>query len=322
MNTGPADIHSPHLDLEDLIAQVNGRPVADQARDHLARCEHCRAEASRWNLVAGGVRALAAITPEMVPPAQPSPVRPHGPGRPGRRAALLASAAAGLVVLGGLGYGATAVLGRHSPEPVLTAVTGCSGFKVAAGTLQQVNGSSFVIKTAGGQRVTVTTTGSTTVSVAGPLLSDITNGKQVIVLGHSSGGSVTAASVTVTSSLRRLTVSPPQGWVVVRGTVADATAGGFTVVTSGGTSVPVITTASTFVVDRNASVSQLKTGVSVVAAGHAGSDRTLSAAGVLQQRIVPQPSGGQFQVHLNMRARGCSPAALAVAVAKVLPSAG
>jgi hypothetical protein len=322
MNTGPADIHSPHLDLEDLIAQVNGRPVADQARDHLARCEHCRTEAGRWNLVAGGVRALAATAPEMVPPAQPSPARPHGPGRPRRRAALLASAAAALVVLGGIGYGATAILTRHTNDTVLTAVTGCSGYKLAAGTLQQVNGTSFVIKTADGQRVTVTTTGSTVVSVAGPLLSDITNGKRVIVLGHSSGGSVAAASVTVTSSLRRLTVSPPPGWVVVRGTARDTTASGFTVVASGGTIVPVTTTASTFVVDRNAGVTQLRTGVSVVAVGHAASDRTLSAAGVLQQRIVPQPSGGQFQVHLNMQARGCSPAALAVAVAKVVPSAG
>ncbi|HEX3926021.1 MAG TPA: hypothetical protein VHY31_27360, partial [Streptosporangiaceae bacterium] len=34
----------------------------------IARCEHCRAEANRWDLVAGGVRGLAAAVPE---PARP-----------------------------------------------------------------------------------------------------------------------------------------------------------------------------------------------------------------------------------------------------------
>ena len=64
MNTGPADTRSPHLDLEDLIAEVTGQPVNGRARAHLARCEHCRAEANRWDLVASGVRGLAAATPE------------------------------------------------------------------------------------------------------------------------------------------------------------------------------------------------------------------------------------------------------------------
>ena len=53
MNAGPADTH---LDLGDLIAEVTGQAVDDRAREHLARCEHCRAEANRWDLVAGGGR--------------------------------------------------------------------------------------------------------------------------------------------------------------------------------------------------------------------------------------------------------------------------
>ena len=58
MNAGPAGTRSPHLDLGDLIAEVTSQPIDDRAREHLARCEHCRAEASRWDLVAAGVRLV------------------------------------------------------------------------------------------------------------------------------------------------------------------------------------------------------------------------------------------------------------------------
>jgi hypothetical protein len=77
MNAGPADTRSSHLDLEDLIAEVTGRPVDARAREHLTRCEHCRAEANRWDLVAGGVRGLAAAAPEPAQPSQPRPTRPR-----------------------------------------------------------------------------------------------------------------------------------------------------------------------------------------------------------------------------------------------------
>ena len=60
MNTDPADTRSPHLDLEDLIAEATGQAIDDRAREHLTRCEHCRAEVNRWDLVASGVRGLAA----------------------------------------------------------------------------------------------------------------------------------------------------------------------------------------------------------------------------------------------------------------------
>ena len=67
MNTGHADAH---LDLEDLIAEVTGQAIADRAREHLTRCEHCQLEANRWNLVADGVRDLTAATPEAAQPAR------------------------------------------------------------------------------------------------------------------------------------------------------------------------------------------------------------------------------------------------------------
>ena len=179
---------------------------------------------------------------------------------------LAASVAAALVLLGGAAYGAIAALTRHTPGPALTAVSGCTGIELTNGTLEQVNGSSLVIKTASGQPVTVTTTASTRVSVAGALLRDITDGTSVIALGRSSGGTIAAASVTVgpppggTSGKGTLRVTPPPGWVVVQGTVSDASTAGFTVVTSGGARVPVITSGDTFVVVPHASLGQLQAG--------------------------------------------------------------
>jgi len=175
---------------------------------------------------------------------------------------LAASAAAALILLGAAGYAATTPLTRHAPGTVLTAVGGCTGVELASGTLEQVNGSSLVIKTASGQPVTVTTTASTTVSVAGPLLSDMTDGTSVIVLGPSSGGTIAAVSVTVgpppgpASGTGALRVTPPPGWVAVRETPSDVSTAGFTV-TSGGIRVPVTTSGSTRVVVSRASLGQL-----------------------------------------------------------------
>ena len=79
MNADSADTRFPHLDLEDLVAEAAGQPVGDRAREHLASCEHCQLEANRWNLVADGVRGLAAAAPE---PAASQPSQP-GRGTPG-----------------------------------------------------------------------------------------------------------------------------------------------------------------------------------------------------------------------------------------------
>jgi hypothetical protein len=320
MNAGPADTRSPHLDLDDLIAEATGRAADDKIREHLARCEHCRAEANRWNLVAGGVRGLTAATPETAQPAWPRRTRSRVLPGPWRRRTMLASAAAALVILGGAGYWASSAFTRHATGTVLTAVTGCAGTELANGTLEQVNGTSLVIGTASGQRVTVTTSASAVVSVAGALLSDVTDGAPVIALGPSSGGTIAATSVTVGpppgGGNGPLTVTPPPGWSVAQGTVSDTSTSGFTVVTPGGARVPVTTSAGTFVVVPRASLGQLRAGVTTVAVGHPGPDGTLTAAGVLQQ------PPGPLQVHLNLATRGCSPASVDDALAAALTSGG
>lgn len=329
MNTDSAGTRSRHLDLADLIAEVTGQPIAGRAREHLARCEHCQLEASRWNLVAGGVRGLAAATPETPQPARPPHTGRRAPAGPWRRGVLMAgAAAAALALLAGVGaatgyvhlsFGGPSGLGTGT---ALTAVTGCAGLQLASGTLEQVNGTSLVIRTASGRPVTVTTTASARVSVAGALLSDITDGAPVIVLGPGSGGTVAAASVTVGpppgggSGKGPLRLTPPPGWVAVRGMASGTGAAGFTVVTSGGARVPVTTTGSTRVVVPHASLRQLRAGVTTVALGHAGPGGTLSAIGVLQQ------PPGPMQVHFSVAARGCPPASITGALAAALSPSG
>ena len=322
MNTDPAGTRSAHLDLEELIAEITGQPITGRAREHLATCEQCQLEASRWNLVARGVRGLAAGAPEASQPAQPRRTRQHALAGP-RRRTMLAAAAAALVLIGGVGYAAITTLSRHGSGPVLTAVTGCTGVELATGTLEQVSGHGLVIKTASGQPVTVATTGSTTVTVAGALRRDITDGAAVIALGPRSGATIAAASVTLGPPPRRaggngtLRVTPPPGWGVARGTVADAGTAGFTVVTPGGTRVAVTTSGGTTVVIPRATLAQLHTGVTTIALGHPGPRWTLSALGVLQQ------PPGSMQVHFSPgAARGCPPASIAGAIAAALGSGG
>ncbi len=72
----------------------------------------------------------------------------------------------------------------------------------AAGTVESVDtsASSFTLKEANGDSVTVDVTSSTTYrdpSVSSPSLSDVTTGKRVAVLGTSSSGTVTATTVLI-----------------------------------------------------------------------------------------------------------------------------
>jgi len=319
MNTDAADTRSPHLDLEDLIAGITGLAAGGRAREHLATCERCHAEANRWNLVAGGVRALAAATPEVAQPARPRRTGPRALAGPRRRATLAASAAAALVLLGGASYGATAALTGQAPgtartgttTAALTAVTGCEGLRQADGTLEQVNGTTLVIKTASGRPVTVTTTGSTMVGMVRAPLSDITDGAPVFVEGHSSDGTISAGRVSV-GSLPPLAgkVQEAPGIVAVRGTVADASSAGFTVVTSGGTRVPVTTSSDTDVRIHHASLSQLQAGATAIAVGYPGPAGTLSAIGVLSGRA------GIVDI------KGCTPASVDGAITTALVSGG
>lgn len=292
-----------HLELEDLIVWANGQATDDRTSAHLDSCEQCQLEVKRWKLVADGVRSLAPEMPE---------ARPRV--RPGRRV-WLAAAAAAVVLLGGVGYGVTAALSRGGSRVVLASVSGCSGVRLASGTVERVSGSSLVIRTAGGQSVAASTTGSTKVTVAGALLGDITDGAPVIALGPRSGGTVKAVSVTVglppvgSGGKGSLKQTPPPGWVSVRGTVADAGSAGFSVVTSGGSRVRVATSGSTFVVVPRASLSQLQSGVVTVVVGYLAGHLKLSALGVVQE------PPGSIQVHLNVGTRGCSQASLASAIA-------
>jgi hypothetical protein len=309
-----ADTRSPHLDLEDLIAGAAGQPVGDRAREHLAGCELCQLEANRWNLVADGVRGLAAAAPEAAQPARPRRTRQRVLAGPWRRAVLVAgSAAAALVLLVGIGA-VTGLVHVHlsgpGTETALAAVTGCSQIEQADGTLEQVNGSSLVITTASGQPVTVTTTAATFVSMSGPLLSDITDGASVMVRGHSSDGTIKAAIITVGQPFSA--VNPP-GFVPVQGTVSDASTAGFTLVTSGGTRIPVTTSGGTLVVVPHASPGQLQAGASIFAVGHAGPDGTLSAQAVAA--VSQPPSGGHLNV--SVKVKDCSPSSITEALGAI-----
>jgi hypothetical protein len=310
MNADPAGTRSPHLDLEDLIAEATSQPIGDRAREHLGLCEPCQLEASRWNLVADGVRSLAAAAPETVQPARPRRTGQRVLAGPWRRAMLVAGgAAAALVLLAGVGVITGYVhvhLSGHSTGTVLTSVSGCAGLEQASGALEQVNGSSLVIKTANGQPVTVTTTASAFVNISGPLLSDITDGASVMVRGYSSEGTIAAAIVTVGQPFSAVN---PSGFVPVQGTVSDASTAGFTLVTSSGTRVPVTTSGTTLVIVPHARLSQLQAGATIFAVGQAGPDGTLSARAVAAVRQFP--SGP----HIGVSSRTCSPSSVAAALA-------
>jgi hypothetical protein len=130
-----------------------------------------------------------------------------------------------------------------------------------------------------------------------------------MVRGPSSGGTIAAVIVTVGPPFS--VVNPP-GFVPVRGTVSDASSAGFTLVTSGGTRVPVTTSGGTLVIVPHASLGQLRAGTTIFALGHAGPDGTLSAGAVAQ--VSPPPSGVHIGVHVRRHVRGCSPSSIAAAL--------
>jgi hypothetical protein len=320
MNAHSAGTRFPHLDLEDLIADATGRLTDGRSRKHLASCGYCRAEATRWNLVADGVRGLAAAAPERAQPPRYAAV-PVLTGRK-RRAMLAAGAAAALVLLGGAGYGVAAVLTGHAPGTVrtgpsaatipasaadFTPVSGCHGLFEAKGTLVRVNGSSLVIKMGSGQPVTVTTTASTGVNIAAAPLTDIIDGASVTVSGTSADGTIAALSVSIGGPRRPPT--HPATILVAQGTVADAGTAGFTVLTSGGTRVRVTTSSDTVVHVVRASLGQLQADASTSAVGYLGPHATLSAIAIGQ----PPPGTGT-----TYDAGGCSPASINNAMTSAL----
>jgi hypothetical protein len=300
MTSDSVDTSYPHLNLGDLIAGAAGQPLGVRSNDHLAGCEHCRREASRWNLVAESVRGLAATASESAQPALPLDTCPRAKA-PWRRAMLAtASVAAAVVLLVGIGALTGTVHIRFSgsdTEPVLTAVTGCSELRQTDGTLQQLTGSSLVIQTVGGQQVTVTTTRSTFLSTSGPPMNQITDGASVEVRGYRSGRAVRAAFVTVGQPFSAVNRS---GFVPLTGTVEDATTAGFTLVTVTGTQLVVTINDSTLVIVPHANPSQLQLGTTVFAVGYAAPEGTLSARAVAAvSQLVPG-------LHANFRVKSCS----------------
>jgi hypothetical protein len=147
----------------------------------------------------------------------------------------------------------------------------------------------------------VTTTATTRLAASGALLGDITDGAAVTVAGTSSDGTLAADYVVVSASPPSLAVP---GIITVRGTVADAGAAGFTVVTSAGTRVPVTTSAATAVTVSDASLSQLQGGGRTMAIGYPGPDGTLSALAVLQPPAWPAGA------HVKVSVRDCSSTAI------------
>ena len=110
------------------------------------------------------------------------------------------SAAAALVLLLVIGIAAGLVhvhLSGSGSETTLTSVSGCARLGQANGTVERVNGTDVVIKTASGQLVTVTTTATTRLAASGALLGDITDGAAVTVAGTGSDGTIAADYVVV-----------------------------------------------------------------------------------------------------------------------------
>jgi hypothetical protein len=272
------------------------------------------------------VRArLAAAT--TAPPAHPAR----------RRGTMVAATTAAALVAAGAGYSLTAAQGssgslrssaaaREGSNPTrggsssvrstaagLTAVHGCPGMYITAGTLERVSGAQLIVqppnlirhanKAWQARQVTVVTSPSTAITrPASGTVGDITDGSQVVVRGAWSGAKLAAAEVDIGAGLPTpsplhphaghvRTHLPPEGSLgppVAIGTVVDAHDGSFTVVMRapfGGTlaDVQVITSSSTEVVARaGAGPSQLDLGANVVAVGQIGANGVLTASAVAE----------------------------------------
>jgi hypothetical protein len=321
-----------HLDIEDLLAAVDGNPGGKDARAHLASCSVCRVDAEHWAAVARGVRHLDA---EVVPAAtsffdqalatSPSPAVLSRPAtetlrirRHPRWRALVGVAAAAVLVIGGSWYGLTSARYRRGNRPAtpgLVAVNGCSNLAAVSGTLERVNGSDLVLQTSDGQSVAITTTASSPIGSEGDgTLDDVSDGARVLVFGIESNGTITAATVNVGALDKVKPLEPPQpselnprATVATVGTVADAHTGGFTMVKSDGTNVAVRTTGSTKVFTlRTLSAQQLQVGGFTVAVGNTPGPGDTLVAGAVQQ--LPEPISFPQPISGKVGGTDCSPA--------------
>jgi hypothetical protein len=295
---------------------------------------------------AARARLAAAMS---APPALAHPVR--------RRSTVVAAAAAAALVAAGTGYGLTAAQGGSNPlrgtaarggsssprgaAAGLTAVHGCPGMYITAGTLERVSGTQLILQPANdqdhvnrtwrAQPVTVDTSASTAVTrpVSGTV-SDITDGSHVAVQGTWSGGRLVAAEVGVEAALpspgsfgppipRHLPKLTPVkgafGPPVANGKVVDAHDGSFTVVVvnplMGVRRVQVVTSSSTKVLARaSTSLSQLGLGANVVVVGQIGAHGVLTASTVAEPSVVGIVlAGGPAKI----RPSSCSASAITTA---------
>ena len=219
MNASPTDTRHPHLDLGVLIAEAAGREWATRRGGTWPA-----AGTAKWRR-SGGISSPNGPwpgfhrdrdSPGCTAAANPSACRAAWrraiPG--GRRRGSGAGPAGRDRSLAGVVH---VHVGGHSPEPVLTSVSGCSRLEQADGTLEGGGCHQPGCQTASGRPVTVTTTASTFVSMSGALLSEITDGASVVVHGYGSDGTVQAAIVTVGQPFPA--VNPP-GMVALEGIVS------------------------------------------------------------------------------------------------------
>jgi hypothetical protein len=248
-----------------------------------------------------------------------------------RRSALVTVAAASALVAAGTGYGLTTAQGDSTRGIAagLTAVHGCPGMYLAAGTLEQVSGSQLIIQPLNAADVTVAT--STSTAVTRPVresASDITDGSRVQVRGNWSGGTLVASQVGImavppASSPARAPISPRArkigpapsqgaGSAFAIGAVVDAHDGSFTVVTQPrGLRIQVVTSSATKVVaSAKASLGQLDRGANVVAVGSIGANGVLTANTVVESLLVEIETWGGTT---KLPASRCSASAIATA---------
>jgi hypothetical protein len=313
-----------HLGVAELTGLANEAPLDAAAGAHLDSCPDCQAEARSWSVIAAGVRTVMAEVPAPVaaldgvlaaiegsaagrPPlgaASPAAKRARW-GLPGWHPAAAAAVTVAVLGGGGLGIASTLSPGVRGTGPVMTAAltaTSCRSLKLAIGTLASVSGSTLVIKPVIGPAVRVSTSASTTVAreVKGTL-ADVRDGTHVIVSGARSDGQITARRIGVTPSslagkapvlsvpalpVQRFHPALALGLALglANGTVADATAGGFTVDEPGGTHVRVSTLSSTTVVTLvKVTVAGLRTGQRTVAVGSVTGHDALAASSVEQE---------------------------------------
>ncbi|HXC80675.1 MAG TPA: hypothetical protein VNV62_02395 [Trebonia sp.] len=282
-----------------------------------------------------------------------------------RRTTVVAMAGAAALVAAGTGYSLSAAQGgtgaprgtadargganasassRSHPQQAtaagLTAVRGCPGMYITAGTLDQVNGARLIIQPANDQDhvnrtwqakpVTVATTASSAITrPASGTVGDITDGSHVFVDGSWSGETLVASQVGIEATLPspssfgpsippnapKLGSKPAPGAMppFADGTVVDAHDGSFTVVTRvpAGLRVRVTTSSSTKVVARTSvSPSQLDLGSNVVAVGPIGANGVMTASTVAESSLINTLlAGGPAKI----RSSGCSASAITTA---------